>query len=99
MKPSFSLPAFLKITAVKSGFSCQKGNSVSSGDKIVSALPEFQLVSFTDMPEALWVTTAVIKPSLLQLKYMWLINTGRTKKPLIKQVRSVLTKERGNWPC
>lgn len=48
MKLSFSLPAVLKITSAKSGLSHQRENPVYPGDKTVSSLLEFQLVSFTE---------------------------------------------------
>lgn len=43
---------------------------MSSGDKTASALAEFQLVSFTGMLEALWVTSCVTSPWPYQLRKM-----------------------------
>lgn len=43
---------------------------MSSGDKTASALPEFQLVSFTEMLEAAQVTSCVRSPRPSQLRKM-----------------------------
>lgn len=76
---------------------------MSSGAKTVSVLPECQLVSFTEMPEALWVTTCVRNPCPPQpIKMSWNmckpIPTRRTTQPLVKDLWGVFTEERGNQP-
>lgn len=102
MKPSFSLPAILKITSAKPGLSCQTKSNVFRGQNSLSS-------AWVSAGVIYWDAGGTVGHNLCEkpmsspadkdeLKYIWLITTRRTTQPLIKDIWSVPTEERGNQP-